>query len=441
MPFGQTFGNASKRGFFAFLGNTVSYWINSFTIGTTNFSTFNSSSAVDAAKNVSMAGQYGDYVSDYRDFWIQQYNATGDLQWQRRLSWGSDVSTPTTTFVDSSNNIYNAFYRNGAAQGFISKYNSSGTLQSVRRVLAPGNNAINPASLAMDSSGNMYISAGVHIDFDFYTGVGLIKLDSAMNFVWCRNLDGNFGAYDYGYKVQLDSSGYIYNIGQTQTSPRRAVVAKYDASGNLQWQRVSTNFALVNGGVDSSGNSYVVGYDTSSPAGTLITKIDSSGTTQWTRRLSAGSNVFGQSAAVSSTGDVYVSARYDLSPSVCILAKYNSSGTLQWQRSVAVSGCAVTQSGVSVDTDGTVYLNTSFQVGSVLYGLGLKIPSDGSLTGTYSVGSYSVSYSASSITEASGTSSFGSGGYTQYTPTITSAAETGYSAPTASATITKKVIP
>ena len=83
-----------------------------------------------------------------------------------------------------------------------------------------------------------------------------------------------------------------------------------------------------------------------------------------------------------------------------IIAKYDTSGTIQWQRSIRSTGYDTLYS-ISVDTAGSIYVCGYSTVSSITSTFIAHLPTDGSKTGTYSVGGYSFTYAASSLTDSS----------------------------------------
>ena len=91
-----------------------------------------------------------------------------------------------------------------------------------------------------------------------------------------------------------------------------------------------------------------------------------------------------------------------------LLAKYNSSGTIQWQRRFKQTAGQQTElpSGqpaqntqgmsVRVNSTGAILVGTGNNLSTLL----ISLPADGSKTGTYTNGSSTYVYEASSITEA-----------------------------------------
>ena len=124
-------------------------------------------------------------------------------------------------------------------------------------------------------------------------------------------------------------------------------IVQYDSSGVLQWQRRITNVQLKDNVTDSSGNVYVLGVNTSN-------------------------NLF--------------------------IAKYNSSGVLQWQN--VFTGQTYVAQSIKVK-DNNIYVCGN--VGS--NGFIVKLPDDGSIpgTGTYTLGTTTLTYVAGTQPEAAGT--------------------------------------
>jgi hypothetical protein len=197
--------------------------------------------------------------------------------------------------------------------------------------------------IAVDTSGNCYVtgrsSNGSNDD------IFLMKYSTSGILQWQRKLQGS-STSEEGYGVAVDSSGNCYITAFTFASgvSNDIVVAKYNTSGALLWQRFlgSSNTEIGYGiAVDSSGNCYVTGYGTLAAKDGIVTaKFNTSGTLQWQRRLESGSaDCYGTGIAVDSSGNCYVVGQSVVTGVAdIIVAKYNTSGTLQWQRQLASGG-------------------------------------------------------------------------------------------------------
>jgi uncharacterized protein (UPF0548 family) len=183
---------------------------------------------------------------------------------------------------------------------FLVKYDPSGTKQWTRQLGSANEDFA--TSLAVDSSGNAYVTGFTYGGLDGNTKVGvfdmfLVKYDPSGSKQWLRQLGS--GNYDVGYGVAVESNGNVYVTGytyggldgNTNAGNEDMFLVKYDPSGTKQWLR-QMGTSQDDGGhgvaVDGSGNVYVTGYtygglDGNTNAGgsdMFLVKYDSSGVKQ-----------------------------------------------------------------------------------------------------------------------------------------------------------------
>ena len=237
--------------------------------------------------------------------------------------------------VDSGGNIYVTGSTGGGLDGntnagasdiFLIKYDSAGNKQWTRQLGSA--NYDEGKGVAVDTSGNVYITGYTYGDLDGNTNAGgadifLVKYDSAGNKQWTRQLGNNRD--DKGFGVTVDTSGNIdvcgFYDGWAGASPYTDIfLVKYDSAGNKQWTRqVSGGEHLspdsANGVTnDNSGYIYVTG-QTYGPllgstfagdADIFLVKYDSAGIVQWTRQLGSLHGDVGNGVAVGNSGNIYV---------------------------------------------------------------------------------------------------------------------------------------
>jgi hypothetical protein len=429
----------------------LNYWVASIVDTTTSTAPIRTYDiTLDTSGNVYITG-LGDTSSIANAVLLVKYNNLGVLQWQRMLETPSTTEIGRGVTVDASGNIYiAATYDDNSTtssrKGVLVKYDSSGNLL-FQSTYQPTSTSTQAWAVALDSTGANAYSVGRlgYSSWDLY----LVKHDSSGTAQWMEGLSGG-GADDGGRAVVVDSSGNIIVAGSygalvSSTNYAYALLVKYDSSGTQLYKKRFTDttaqretyFSGV--ALDSSGNIYCCGtaeYNAASGSDIIIlSKFDSSANLLWTKGLyNTNVNTFpeGWGVAVDSDDMVYIlGTAPNFSPDRIIIAKYDSSGTLQWQKFIAVSGYdlanTLTRPSKIVVDDGSVYVTTSSESGSPTFSLILKLPKDGSLTGTYSVGGYSVTYSDANYTEATLSYTVGNATGTNSTKTLSTTAGTASS--------------
>ncbi|WP_323796380.1 SBBP repeat-containing protein [Nisaea sp.] len=370
------------------------------------------------------------------DVFIAKYDSSGDLLWAKNVG-GTSIDRGESIQVDSSGNSYVTGYFSGTADFdpgagtanltsagfdavFIAKYDSSGDLLWAKNV---GGTSIDTGqSIAIDSSGNSYVTGDFGGTADFDPGAGTANLtsaggqdvfiaryDASGDLLWAKNVGGTNA--DLGHSITVDSSGNSYVTGRfqgtadfdpgagtanlTSAGSEDVFIAKYDSSGDLAWAKNVGGTNTDRGHsiqVDSSGNSYVTGYfngtaDFDPGAGTanltsagssdvFIAKYDNGGDLLWAKNVGGTLSDYGRSIQVDSSGNSYVTGSFsgtaDFDPGAgtvnltaagledVFIAKYGSNGDLVWAKSVGGASEDVGES-IKVDSSGNSYVTGYFR--------------------------------------------------------------------------------
>jgi len=348
----------------------VEQWVQRYN-GPGNSDDFANSMVVDASGNVYVTGSSFANGTD-NDYATIKYNSAGVEQWVQRYNGpGNYGDAASSVAVDSSGNVYvtGSSFANGTDNDYATiKYNSAGVEQWVQRYNGPGNYGDAASSVAVDSSGNVYVTGSSFAngtDNDYAT----IKYNSAGVEQWVQRYDGNQG-FDAARSIAIDDSGNVYVTGWIKTLPFEIVYAtiKYNSSGIEQWVQIYNGpgdpYDLASSiAVDASGNVFVTG--NSYGVGTIIDyatiKYNSSGVEQWVQRYD-GYHHYDEvrSMAIDASGNVYVTGNsFGLRHQDYTTIKYNSSGVQQWLQRIDGPGDGDIAYSIAVDASGNVYVTGS----------------------------------------------------------------------------------
>ncbi|MBM3240060.1 T9SS type A sorting domain-containing protein [Candidatus Poribacteria bacterium] len=224
--------------------------------------------------------------------------------------------------VDDFGNIYvtGSSYKNATYEDYATvKYDEDGNELWVAIYNGSGNAWDLASAIAVDDSGNVYVtgySYGGGMTQDDYATV---KYDKDGNEAWVARYDG-WGSEDWAHAIAVDDSGNVYVTGNSiSVTWHDYVTIKYDKDGNEIWvARYTEPFrgsdipsAIA---VDDFGNVYVTGLrnekgDTSSDYATV--KYDNNGNELWVVRYNGPGNSDDIAVAivVDDFGNVYVTGR------------------------------------------------------------------------------------------------------------------------------------
>jgi len=250
---------------------------------------------------------------------------------------------------------------------------------------AGGTSDESATSIAVDVSGNTYVTGGfksssVIFGSDTLTNTNvslndifLAKFDTHGNVIWAKNPAGI--GNDYATSIAVDASGNIYVAGyyespaitfDTTTLSNAGFcdifLAKYDANGNVLWAKGAEGTFLdyaTSVAVDASGNPYITGYfesdtlyigsDTLIGSGwdnVFLVKYDTNGNVLWSKNPKGTFSDQAYSIAMDTIGNFYVAGYFNSSTIIfgsdtltssggddIFLVKYNTGGNVIWAKS------------------------------------------------------------------------------------------------------------
>ena len=211
------------------------------------------------------------------------------------------------------------------------------------RFTSAGINSDSGKEIAIDNSGNVYVTGTSYTSVANGYDILTIKYDPLGNQLWTATYNGSGSSLDEGRDIAVDKNGNVYVTGYTaSTGPNYDYVTiKYDASGAQQWATLYNGSA--NGfdeayslAIDTSGNTYVTGSAaiTSQGANFATIKYNNAGVQQWVTLYNGPGNSIDAATQIKldNNFDVYVSGHsYGSGTDLDIATiKYNNAGGQQW---------------------------------------------------------------------------------------------------------------
>ena len=280
--------------------------------------------AVDNAGNIYVTGS-SDGIGTLYDYATIKYSPSGVEQWVVRYNGpGNGSDEACAIAIDDSGNVYITGYSEGSGTGSdyaTIKYNSSGVEQWVVRYNGSGNMADGAGAIVIDNLGNIYVtgfSVGSGTESDYAT----IKYNSEGVEQWVARYNSPDSGYDSSIAIAIDNLGNIVvtGTGSCSDTDDDYVTVKYNDVGEEQW--VARYNGPPNGwdgaralAIDSVGNVYVTGYSvglkTDDDYATV--KYNALGVEQWVARYNGPGNGldYARAIAVDNSGNVYVAGFSD----------------------------------------------------------------------------------------------------------------------------------
>jgi len=283
--------------------------------------------------------------------------------------WSGEAAEPSDIAVDASGNVYitgqtnlHIFSDVSFSDYLTRKYDSSGREVWSAEYDGPSGSADRPGAIAVDASGNVYVTGGCTATGPFGHGgydldYATIKYGPDGTQTWVARYNGPGYFLDEAMAIAVDGSGNVYVTGTSQTeagfSPRfrEYVTIKYDSDGNELW--VAQYHGPVQGSdranaiaVGSDGSVYVTGYsaarqyENDGATGILCDyatiKYDTKGNQVWVARYSAldGGHSVASALALDRSDNVYVTGNSrgsdEKSNQDCVTVKYDAAGNELW---------------------------------------------------------------------------------------------------------------
>jgi uncharacterized delta-60 repeat protein len=308
-----------------------------------------------------------------------------NIQWQTRYtSAGNNIDRAEDMVIDASGNVYVTGLGQGTSGNFdfvTIKYDNNGVQQWIAQYNGPGNGLDEAHAIAVDASGNVYVTGWSYgnatTGFDYAT----VKYDATGTQQWASRYNNTTNGTDEAWDIGVDNSGNVYVTGTSDGSGANsaATTIKYNSAGAQQWAirydgagaNIDATYALyVN---QTTGDVYVTGYSYISAAigfNYITIMYNTAGTQQWATQYNGPDSKYDEARAITvdASGNVYVTGysqtavltNYDYAT-----VKYNSTGVQQWAQLYNGTGNDLDRANaIAVDATGNVIV-TGKSVGAL----------------------------------------------------------------------------
>ena|GEM_PF-1447889 len=367
---------------------------------------------------------------------VKAYAQIPTLLWAKDIG-GLQQEMGNAVTEDASGNIYTVGYfldvvdfdpgpatHTLSATGvdlYITKFDGSGNFVWVKTLAGPGDESA--ADIAIDASGNIYISGAFtgSVDFDpgpgtytlassgMYSNTFIIKLNSTGNFVWAKNFAG--ATENMGGSIAIDGSGNIITVGHfidavdfdpgagtfsltsSTTTAYDTYVSKLNSAGNFVWAASleTASFLSSSFAIDAVNNIYVSGvfentgdFDPGASTFTLssqgysdiyMVKLNPAGNFLWANSIGGSDIDIGAPIALDVSGNIYQSGTFsglvDFDPSPAsytlssvavstFITKADPNGNFIWGRNFALSNGMMASNALLTDNAGNIYSGGAF---------------------------------------------------------------------------------
>jgi hypothetical protein len=288
--------------------------------------------------------------------WTNRYNGPGN---------NHDVARAMA--LDGSGNVYVTGSSGDPADYAIVRYSSSGMAWWTNHYNGPGDSGDVAHALAAGGDGDVYVT-GASIGNAGSTDYATVAYSSAGLSLWTNRYNGPANQGDFAYAVVMNEGGNVYVTGMSQggASGWDYATVAYTSTGMALW---TNRYAGSGSGwdiaraaaVDESGNVYVTGNSVNGDGYDYVTVAYSgAGIPLWTNHYNGPGNEedLAYAVAVGGSGNVYVTgASYSNGLAAYATLAYSSTGLPLWTNCYNGPGDGDdVAKAMGVDTSGNVYV-------------------------------------------------------------------------------------
>ena len=367
--------------------------------------------------------------------WAKSFGSTGeDIVRKIIRNACGDIycvgSFSETTDLDPGPGIFNATSK-GGRDIYISKFDGFGKLVWSRHIGGSGNDEA--ATIVNEQSGDIFITGvfqGI-VDFDPGTGTAmldngaepgafLLKIDTAGNFLWVKQLTKGKGSIYSSHTISVAPSGNMYvtgtfngtvdldpgpavhNVSSAGSSWDDIFISKFNGDGDFIWGKQFTGmYYKASTGIetDAMENIFITGgfagtvdfdpgpavYNLTSTAFSVFpdifaARLDTDGNLVWAKKMGGNNSAQARTMIMDAQDNIYISGDFyghiDFDPGpgffyldafggypACFIVKLTSDGALEWAQRFGGqngSGSSATGIDIALDVSENIYVSGTF---------------------------------------------------------------------------------
>lgn len=331
---------------------------------------------------------------------VSKFNANGTLAWQRTLTYAANNFNIKGICVLQNNNVVVIADGNTSSIAGVIRLNPDGTL--INAFLYQTGIDVLIAEKTVAISDGSYLTLYENGGGTFPSYATISKYSSANAHQWTANVREATDTISYtSVDASVDPSGSIYMlVSKAVTS---YVIVKINSDGSIAWQRSFSGYSGLVRGIGSSSDSvYIFGNDQTNGRFNLTKLVGSTGAVSWERSITVSGTRIPGPATVGPDGAIYCVGTLNtagIGVEDIVVYKFDASGTSVWQRAFGTAADDGTgnPNGLAFDGLGNYYICGDAATNSRVYVA--RLPTDGTLTGTYTPFTYSsVTHTVSTTT-------------------------------------------
>jgi hypothetical protein len=272
------------------------------------------------------------------DYATVAYSSAGIPLWTNRYNGiGNNHDFAQALAVDGSNNVIVTGWSPGSTGGpnyTTIKYSNNGMRLWTNHYNGPGNGSDLASAVAVDSNGDAIVTGSSSYPTNSSSDYATIKYSRGGVPLWTNRYNGPANLSDSARSVAVDGSGNVYVTGYSESGAESGsadyVTIAYSSAGIPLWTNrydgpANSGDRAAAVAVDPSGNVYVTGTsesDAESGSGDYVTiTYSNAGIPLWTNRYNGEGNGddVAYAMAVDGAGNVYVTGS---SPGIGALSDY-----------------------------------------------------------------------------------------------------------------------